>query len=284
MINKPIFIVGVPHSGTSHLGRVVGSHPSIISASETNYIWMWGNARKPDDVLQASDLTPRIRKHIESRLIYHINVLPEQRICDKTPRNCLRIPFLYTLFPDAKIILVLRDGRAVVRSIKRQNVEPSNKVMRKEILYRLKKVPITDLHLYLPRIKWIFNRLIGKPIDYWGVRPPGWQSWIKQNSQPVVIAKQWAEATSIARAEGAKLPSSSFLEVRYEDLIFNSGEMIPKVLSFLELENVEAVTKFATNTADPKRVHRWKETLSQETLQEIRPHIEHLVKQLGYEW
>lgn len=281
---KPIFIVGVPHSGTSWLGRVLDKHPQLIGSIETNYIWMWGNSDKPDDVLNASDLTEKIKKHIEQRITNHLKVPSDKRLCDKTPRNCLRIPFLHALFPDAQIILVVRDGRAVIRSIQRQNVEPTNAVMRKEIAYRLQNVPITDLALYLPKIKMVINRLLDKPIDYWGAKPPGWEAWLKEYSQSVVIAKQWVEATSIAREEGKKLPSGSFMEVKYEDLIFNPEVFIPQIAAFLDLDNSDTLVDYALKTAEPSRVNRWKETLSPDVLAEVQPHIAPLLNQLGYIW
>jgi hypothetical protein len=283
-INSPIFIVGVPHSGNSWLGKILGLHPKVVNVKETNYIWMWGNSNKPNDVLKATDLTSRIETHIKNRVVNHLNISSNERLCDKTPRNCLRIPFLHALFPDAKFILVIRDGRGVIRSIQRQNVKPSNEVMRKEIFYRLKNVPITDLSLYLPRAKWIFNRLMGKSIDYWGVRPPGWQDWVREYSQPVVIAKQWVEANAIAREDGKNLLDGSFLEIRYEDLILNPGRYIAEVTDFLGLNDIDLLMQCARETADPQRVHRWKETLTEDVLAEVKPYLETLLYEMGYNW
>lgn len=283
-IEKPIFIVGVPHSGTSWLGRVVARHPKVIIRSETNYIWMWGNAWKSDDVLSAKDVTPKIRNHIERRIVRQFQVTSQNRYCDKTPRNCLRIPFIYELFPNAKVIFVVRDGRAVLRSIQRQNVNPTNRVMRKEVFYRLQNVPWEDLYMYLPRIKWIARRLIGKPLDYWGARPPEWQSWVGNYSHSVVIAKQWAESTRIARQSGSKLPAENYLEVRYEDLIRNPRSGVDKVMNFLELDSDLSVLEYASQSADPERVDRWRTSLQSSFVNEVRPFIEPVLSELGYAW
>ncbi|MEM1252665.1 MAG: sulfotransferase [Cyanobacteria bacterium P01_H01_bin.21] len=284
MINKPIFIVGVPHSGTSWLGRVLAKHPKVIDRSETNYVWMWGNAWKSNDVLLSDDVTSKIRKHIEHRITQHFRVDSEHRYCDKTPRNCLRIPFIYELFPDAKIIFVIRDGRAVLRSIQRQNVNPTNQVMQKEVLYRLQNVPWEDLYMYLPRVKWIVRRLMGKPLNYWGARPPGWQEWPGRYSHPVVIAKQWAESTRIARQEGNKLPSDNYLEVRYEDLIENPAAGVDQVMRFLELGDYSSVLDYASQSADPERVERWRTSLQEDLISEVKPFIEPVLSELGYAW
>ncbi len=283
---QPIFVFGVPHSGTSWLGRAIDRHPSIVGAVETNYIWMWGNAQKPDDVLLASDLTPKIERHIKQRLIHHIGVSVERRLCDKTPRNCLRIPFLHALFPDAKFVFVARDGRAVVSSILRQNFTPSNKVIGKEILYRLKSVPLTDLHMYASRATWIWRRLIGKPIDYWGAKPPGWDLWVKDSnlSRAEVVAKQWAETTRLSIGYGRQLPSNSYTEVRYEDLMLNPQAELLRLANFLEIENPEQMLDLSSEIPDSTRVNHWQKNIDSQTLSNIRNIVEPVLTEFGYSW
>jgi hypothetical protein len=39
------------------------------------------------------------------------------RLLEKTPKNCLRIPFLQALFPDARFVFLRRDGRPTVSSL-----------------------------------------------------------------------------------------------------------------------------------------------------------------------
>ncbi|MBK7216095.1 MAG: sulfotransferase [Candidatus Promineofilum sp.] len=39
------------------------------------------------------------------------------RLLEKTPENCLRLPFLQALFPDARVLFLVRDGRANVHSL-----------------------------------------------------------------------------------------------------------------------------------------------------------------------
>lgn len=173
-VEKPIFILGAPRSGTTWLGKVLAQHPDIAYWGEINNIWTWGNANRPDDVLTEANLNPKIQKYIANKFANHLKKYNKIRICGKTPRNFLRIPFIHAVFPDAKIILILRDGRSVINSTKKK-LNSSEGLKWKEIYYRLKEVPFWEWHAFLPRLRSRLRRMLGKPLDYWGARPPGWQ-------------------------------------------------------------------------------------------------------------
>ena len=127
----------------SWLGKAITQDPEIVYIPETNYIWMWGYFQKADDTLGEEALTPKIKKHIEQQFVEHLKKHNGKRICDKTPRNCLRIPFIRAVFPDAKIILITRDSRSVMSSMSKSNTS-SKQVIFETIRSRLKRVPIRD--------------------------------------------------------------------------------------------------------------------------------------------
>lgn len=283
-IERPIFVLGVPHSGNSWLAKSIARHPHIAHSSETNFIWMWGNARKRDDVLTENDLTPKIRDHIQKRLIEHLTQSDGERLCDKTPRNCLRIPFLYELFPDAKIVFVIRDGRSVVSSIQSRSIKPTNKVLLNEISNRIGRVSITEAYLYFPKFLEILRRAFGKPLNYWGVRPPGWQDWVKSYPTPVVLSKQWSETIKLATYAGRKLPNSNYLEVKYETLACHPREEMTKIMSFLEIDEPDCVINYAESIADPTRIHNWKSRLTEADLSQIKEIIQPVMDEMGYSW
>lgn len=284
-VKKPIFVLGVPHSGTSWLGRVISQHPDIAYLPEANFVWMWGNAHKENDLLTAEDLTPRIKDHIYKKICRHVRSEGALRVCDKTPRNSLRIPFIYSLFPDAKIILIIRDGRSVIRSINTRSLKPSRKVLGLEVWRRIKRVPPWELGVYLHRTQSIFKGLIGQSMDYWGARPPGWETWVKQYSPHVVAAKQWTETTRISIVEGRKLPQDNYIELRYEEVIQNPVEHMSKIVNFLELEHsTNLIVDYAKQTADPSRLEKWREVLDDELLSDIQFVMEPTMIEVGYQW
>ena len=285
-IEKPIFILGVQRSGTTYLASALSLHPGIANMHEPRYIWSWGNSRKPDDVLDAQDATPRIKAHVDKRLAELLKKLGGTRICDKTPSNCLRIPFLKALFPDAKIVMLVRDGRAVFRSTKEVVSENKDYGMTLDnIISRVREVPMQEWHLLLvPRIRSTVRRLTGRPVEFWGVRPPGWKGWVERDSTNVVLAKQWVHATRIALEEGRKLPPENYFEVRYETLMSGSQSVLNELVEFLEIANPEPITSFIVRTADSSRGEKWRDVLDDEALHEIRETMEPTLSYLGYTW
>lgn len=243
---------------------------------------MWGNFSKDNDVLTEDDLTPKIQKHIRGRFTELLRKSHKKRICDKTPRNSLRIPFIKAVFPDAKIIFIIRDGRSVIRSID-NSLTPSKSVIWREVINRAKRIPVWEWHLYSYRIGSIFKRIVGQPLNYWGAQPPGWRESSNESSY-TRSAKQWVETLKIATSEGRKLPSENYLEVRYEDLVNHPHEEVNKIAGFLDLEEPELVASYALRTADPSRINKWKSFLDQDVLDEVEQIMKPTMSQFGYTW
>ncbi|MFP5268755.1 sulfotransferase family protein [Coleofasciculus sp.] len=282
-VEKPIFILGAPRSGTTWLGKAFDQHPDLACWAEISNIWMWGNTHKTDDQLTDKDLNPPIKRYIQKRFAEYLEKYHKKRICDKTPRNCLRISFIQAVFPDAKIIMLLRDGRSVINSTKKELNRPKN-VPWKEAYSRLKEVPVWEWSVFLPRITSRLKRMVGIPLDYWGARPPGWQEWVNQYSREALLAKQWSETMEIAIAEGRKLPPENYLEIRYEDLVSSPQDKIHEIAHFAELDSPEPIINYAMATADPSRTNKWKDSLDPNILQEIKEIMEPTMSKLGYPW
>ncbi|MDY6782466.1 MAG: sulfotransferase [Cyanobacteriota bacterium] len=285
IIEKPIFILGSQRSGTTWLARAFEQHPNVAYWHEPRYVWIWGNFKKPDDLLTAKDLNPKIKKHIIRKFSQFLHQQEKQRLCEKTPSNCLRISFIRAVFPDAKIILLLRDGRSVLRSTRQSLVTQGGLGLNwTNVRRKIEKVPPGEWYLLLPRIGSFIKKLLGLKIQFAGVKPPGWQEWIGQTSANVLLAKQWATTIEIAVKEGRKLPTENYLELRYEELISAPPELLKQLANFVEIENFAPISDYIDNTADPPRAYQWKSELEQTTLDEIREIMEPTLVRLGYSW
>lgn len=282
-VEKPIFVLGAPRSGTTWLGKVLAQHPDIAHWGEINNVWIWGNTNRPDDVLTENELNPRIQKYIIKKFANYLKKYGKSRICDKTPRNSLRISFIHAVFPDAKIIMMLRDGRSVISSTKKK-LKYSEGLKWKEVYYRLKEVPLWEWYIFLPRLRSRLRRMLGRPLDYWGARPPGWQEWSGKYPSHIMLAKQWAETMKIATSEGGKLPMENYFEISYEELVNFPQEGFQKLINFVDLNCSDSVIEFAMATADPSRVDKWQDILDQTVLNEIKGIMEPVMTQLGYCW
>jgi Sulfotransferase family len=143
-INKPIFVVGSPRSGTSILTWCLGQHPNIFPVPESNWMgqfavnvatsYLVGTARDNYTILSAMDISreeffSNFGRSINDLILSHRVDLerkrkmtrpptePKMRWVDGTPEYSLHIYALHKLFPEAVFIHVLRDVRDVVRSM-----------------------------------------------------------------------------------------------------------------------------------------------------------------------
>ena len=109
---KPIFIVGMPRSGTSLVEQIISSHHSVHGAGElnnfknvatpslTNYIDNLINTINDDDLLSIR------RNYIKSLTDLSVD---EKIITDKMPVNFRLVGLILTAIPEAKIIHLKRD-------------------------------------------------------------------------------------------------------------------------------------------------------------------------------
>ena len=66
--------------------------------------------------LEPEDIDPLIATFVDQLLSKAALAQGKQRWADKTPKNMLQLPYLQRLFPNARFVHVLRDGRAVALS------------------------------------------------------------------------------------------------------------------------------------------------------------------------
>ena len=121
---QPIFIVGMPRSGTSLVEQILASHSKVHGAGELKTM---GKLVMPilsnpsaATVSQDNDqLSHNEIKRVHDGYLQALNALqvPEKNIADKMPLNFQLIGFILCAFPEAKIIHLNRDPRATCWSI-----------------------------------------------------------------------------------------------------------------------------------------------------------------------
>ncbi len=153
MNKPPIFICGCPRSGTTLFRMLADSHPNLAIAPESSYLFVykdlvpdffygdlserkdlenlvkdllkiqrikdWFPAEKNhEDVLKRLDDKVGYAEVIAVLLDIYAEYRGKSRWGDKTPKNLLRIDAVREMFPESKIVVVVRDGRDVALSLR----------------------------------------------------------------------------------------------------------------------------------------------------------------------
>lgn len=264
----PIFIIGCPRSGTTLLFRLLQEHSDVSTPGGEGHV-LWNTFQHPrtrnwdSDRLGAGDIKAGERPFLYAAIA---RMNERGRFLDKTPRNCLRIPYLLELFPGATFLLLKRDGPPTVSSL----IE--GWTVRHGISYRLpENLELAEYRGHL----WSY------------LLPPGWRN-LKNTTIADVAAHQYAASYETALSDLEKAPSGSVVVLTYESLVAQPVQEIERVLDSLGLSHSSDVIAMASNLSahqvqanSPPRPNKWRER--QDEIQRIFPIISSTTQRLGYE-
>jgi tetratricopeptide (TPR) repeat protein len=107
---QPVFIVGMPRSGTTLVEQILASHSQVFGAGELGLL---GQAVAEAEKESADDVEQQIAAVREAYLSGIAKLDGAQQfVTDKMPSNFLWIGFIVAALPEAKIVHVTRDARA----------------------------------------------------------------------------------------------------------------------------------------------------------------------------
>ena len=114
----PIFIVGMPRSGTTLVEQIISSHLKVTGAGELPFVYQFGLALAKGSVDKSSDTLINFRNKYLAKLqnIAKGNLI----VTDKMPYNYYFIGLITAAFPEAKIVHVKRNAAAVCWGIYKQ--------------------------------------------------------------------------------------------------------------------------------------------------------------------
>jgi tetratricopeptide (TPR) repeat protein len=209
----PIFIVGMPRSGTTLIEQIIASHPNVYGAGELPFL---------NDLFQSSVRNDKTKLHYPENILQLLpHVITENYLCnlrkissnalritDKMPSNFIAIGLIYALFPNAKIIHVKRNAMDTCLSC-------YTKLFSQGHLY---SYDLTELGQYYNCYESIMN--------HWrGILPPN--AWLDIEYENVVQnleaeAKRliaycdlhWDAACLLFNKSKRKVRTASFMQVR----------------------------------------------------------------------
>ena len=269
-LDRPIFIIGAPRSGTSLLYAILRTSSQLAHwPGEAHEVWEadYHPALRGWDsnALSAADIEPEAAARI--RREFFLVAGRSKRLIDKTPRNAQRVSFIDALFPDARYVYLKRDGRDNINSLINAWRTPR---------YRTYALPEP-------------HAIPGVDPGWWKfVLYPGWEN-DKKGPLQVVCAKQWVFSNEAALTAGPEIPAERWNEIRYEDLVENPEDEIGRLLAGLGLPYEEPVRARAAatrttpiNVVTPVERGKWRKE-NPEEITSVEELIAPTMKKLGYE-
>lgn len=229
-LDRPIFVVGHPRSGTTLLASMLGRHPDIASTPESLYLTQArfelyplsaGGPQRLAEKIMASPLVHLVRDPqtlaqtlkahwpLDERALFTLLLdafraaEDKPRVLEKSPLHLRHLNELARWYGDARIIWILRDPRACVAS--------------------LIKVPFAT-------------------------------------SNPTVLARQWARNVEFGLS--ARLPERMLTRVRYEDLIADPEPHMRALCDFVEVPFDERLFDHTAAVRTVKAVETWKDNVA----------------------
>lgn len=259
--DRPIFILGVGRSGTTHLGRILSTHPLVGFLNEPKAMWHvvdrhedvsgFYNREKGSFTYSRGDATEELQHRAWAVYNYYARATGAKRVVDKYPELTYRRDFLKALFPGAILIAIVREPAAVIESITR----------------------------------WNATHALGSE-DWWGVGDSKWlrltdqfvvadellSAAVRSESLPHPAQRALVEWVVGMRALTTHIPGAApDLILRYEDLAERPRESVTNVLNTSGLPVSRAVLDFAESQTNPaERPHSADFGLLDEEVQRLR--------------
>ena len=268
---RPVLVIGCPRSGTSILLQALLKSPELRSIQSEGHV-LWDAYHHPrdhgwsSDALGAEDVRRREQEYIYCAIRLFVR---GRRFVDKTPENCLRIPYLERLFPEATFVFLRRRAADNVSSlIEGWRARP------RFVKYRLPE-PLEGL-----------GPLSG---PFWSfVLVPGWRE-LRASPLEEICARQYVACNEAAVEARAGIDPARWIDVAYEDLVASPREELRRLVELLDLEFTPAMEAFARElprrpgptALTPPKAEKWRDQNPTEVTR-ILPLVASIEERLGY--
>ncbi|OGS90455.1 MAG: hypothetical protein A2Z95_04430 [Gallionellales bacterium GWA2_60_18] len=123
---RPLFVVGMPRSGTSLIEQILASHPAVFGVGELHF---WGDtARKIGQDITPEHLDEAALRRIADECLQELasHSTDAVRVADKMPGNFAHLGLIHAVFPNARILHTRRNPIDTCLSIYFQNFSASH--------------------------------------------------------------------------------------------------------------------------------------------------------------
>lgn len=297
-----VFIVGSPRSGTTLLQNLLNRHPKVAEWYEPYYVWEKFFPVHESDVWDKNCLTGTVKNKIRSEFQLFREKSAKPIIVDKTPTNSFNINLISRIFPEAKFIHILRDGRDVTLSINKEWKKRADIVTQRNIfqfwgvmISMLKRQPFWRYRLmalgYELKSKMKLNAIFSPQKFFnksrwngnpgWGPRFIGWQNYLRTHSILEFNAMQWVSTVEAVLAIWGFLPVQNKIEIYYENLIRLPEDTLSLIFNFIGID-LPPDFFFELPHLKNDNFNKWKLAFGAPEIKQIQPILSPLLTRLNY--
>lgn len=271
ILDRPIFVIAMPRSGSTLLFDLLRVHPRLRSWETEAYPpWAAVDSKvatgATGDAFDPTCLDADAWRRAEWSL--HEGVLRRSwrerrgrvryRLVEKTPANIIRVAALDTMFPDALFIHLTRDAPHNIASM----LEGREKGL------AVRGWPAKQ------GLEWHF------------LMAPGWMDHVDE-APAAQFAWQWQVGNQTAVDDLAAVARHRWTRIRYEDVVANAPQMLGDLLTFSYLPPSREVTDAAARLAPSAAVlsgpdeNKWRARAAE--IEPVLPPLAPLRRALGYD-
>ncbi len=230
---EKFFIFGHARSGTTLLARLIRLHPEVHCNWQAHFFTrqpllhsLVGSAeieewlsRRSNRWNHGKDLSPLVLRASADFILERDARREGKRIVgDKSPNTLLNgeaVRHMYAVYPDARLLYIVRDGRDVLISERFRNFVEESRYLTAED-------------------KKIIEALRENPAPFSsGERSIFTERWLRR------AAKGWVRNLEETESEGKRLYGDRYYSLRYEDLLASPLEEMQKIWQFLRAPSAE---------------------------------------------
>jgi hypothetical protein len=255
---EKFFIFGHARSGTTLLMRLVRLHPEVHCNYQAHFFtrqpllkslvdtpeaeeWL---KRKSNRWNQGRDLSPLILRAAADFILERDARKEGKRIVgDKSPSSTIHgqaVRDLHAVYPDAKLVYIVRDGRDVLISERFRNLVEESKFLKaddKQIVKELRK----DQAQFTNGTRSIFTENV-----------------IRR------VTNGWAKNVQETEEEGRRLFGENYFSLRYEDLLAQPFDEMQKLWNFLGVPADRSLEKAITDEMSSNPDEEWQAKRNEE--------------------
>lgn len=272
-LDRPVFITGCGRSGTTILGEALSHHPAITYLNEPREIWeqaypetdIWSEeaSRRGGRLhLDQRDCLLRKSEKLGDGFRKQVLLAGKTRLVEKLPENNFRLEFIRAIFPNALFLHIVRNGIEVARSISRACKD---------------------------------SRASGPEWPYWfGVDDYKWKQLVEYSRRfddyknlPDLCKTEfdrglleWRLSVEAALRFSESVPSDSYLQISYENLLSSPVEVMKQVERFIKVAPAEPVYAFALVRVERKSPKAFSDDITQRSALIAGG----LLRRLGYQY